>query len=140
MQRLEPGQKLLGQITSILPLALIVSLPNQLMGHIPIINISSQLTSRLEAEPSHSSASSSTSDSDDEEDSNAVPSLNQLFSPGQYVSCVVKQVRPATGGIDFGARPRDESEKAARRVELSIRPGEVNLGVGVGDMRVGFVS
>ncbi|KAG8709931.1 rRNA biogenesis protein rrp5 [Ceratobasidium sp. 395] len=137
-KRLEPGQKLLGQITSILPLALIISLPNQLMGHVPIINISPQLTSRLESSPSKSSGSSSTSSEEDEDDDGDTPSLSQLFSPGQYVSCTVKQVRPASGTIDFGARPRDEAEKAARRVELSIRPGDVNAGIGVGDLKVGF--
>ncbi|KAH7320432.1 hypothetical protein B0J17DRAFT_685683, partial [Rhizoctonia solani] len=66
------------------------------------------------------------------------PSLSQMFKPGQYVSCTVKQVRPASSTIDFGAKPRDEEEKAARRVELSIRPNEVNLGVGAGDLRAGF--
>ncbi|KAG9084540.1 rRNA biogenesis protein rrp5, partial [Ceratobasidium sp. UAMH 11750] len=136
-KRLEPGQKLLGQITSILPLALIVSLPNQLMGHVPIINISPQLTSRLDSAPSRSFRSASLSSEDEEEDDD-IPSLTQLFSPGQYISCIVKQVRPPSGSIDFGARPRDEGEKAARRVELSIRPGDVNAGVGIADIRVGF--
>ncbi|CAE6485208.1 unnamed protein product [Rhizoctonia solani] len=133
-KRLEAGQRLLGQITSILPLALIVSLPNQLMGHVPIVNISSQLTSRLESTPSSSSeAEESETDEDD-----GLPSLSQMFRPGQYVSCAVKQVRPASSTIDFGAKPRDEGEKAARRVELSIRPNEVNVGVGAGDLRAGF--
>ncbi|CAE6439154.1 unnamed protein product, partial [Rhizoctonia solani] len=133
-KRLEPGQKLLGQITSILPLALMVSLPNQLMGHVPIVNISSQLTTRLESTPS----SSSEAEESEEDEEDGVPSLSQMFKPGQYVSCTVKQVRPASSTIDFGAKPRDEEEKAARRVELSIRPNEVNLGVGAGDLRAGF--
>jgi rRNA biogenesis protein RRP5 len=42
------GMKIFGQIVSILPLALIVSLPNQLYGHVPITNISSQFTELLE--------------------------------------------------------------------------------------------
>ncbi|CAE6455083.1 unnamed protein product [Rhizoctonia solani] len=133
-KRLEPGQRLLGQITSILPLALIVSLPNQLMGHVPIINISSQLTSRLESTPS-SSSEAEESEEDEEDD---IPSLPRMFKPGQYVSCTVKQVKPASSTIDFGAKPRDEEEKAARGVELSIRPSEVNTGVGTGDLRAGF--
>ncbi|KAJ1301821.1 hypothetical protein OPQ81_009049 [Rhizoctonia solani] len=134
-KRLEPGQKLLGQIISVLPLALIVSLPNQLMGHVPIINISSQLTSRLESTPS---SPSEAEDSEEDDNDNGVPSLSQMFKPGQYISCTVKQVRPASSTIDFGAKPRDEEEKAARRVELSIRPNEVNTGVGAGDLRPGF--
>ncbi|KDN33351.1 hypothetical protein RSAG8_13557, partial [Rhizoctonia solani AG-8 WAC10335] len=140
-KRLEPGQRLLGQITSILPLALIVSLPNQLMGHVPIlmghvpiVNISSQLTSRLESTPSSSSEAEESEAGEDD----GVPSLLQMFKPGQYVSCTVKQVRPASSTIDFGAKPRDEEEKASRRVELSIRPNEVNVGVGAGDLRAGF--
>ncbi|CAE6440693.1 unnamed protein product [Rhizoctonia solani] len=134
-KRLEPGQKLFGQITSILPLALIVSLPNQLMGHVPIVNISSQLTSRLESTPS---SSSEAEEEEEEEEETGVPPLSQMFKPGQYVSCTVKQVRPVSSSIDFGAKPRDEEEKAARRVELSIRPTEVNVGVGAGDLRTGF--
>jgi rRNA biogenesis protein RRP5 len=110
------------------------------MGHVPIINISPQLTSRLEAAPSRSSRSPSPSSDEEDEDTNDVPPLTRLFTPGQYISCTVKQVRPASGSIDFGARPRDEGEKAARRVELSVRPGDVNVGVGAGDLRVGFVS
>ncbi|CAE6479265.1 unnamed protein product [Rhizoctonia solani] len=133
-KRLEPGQRLLGQIASILPLALIVSLPNQLMGHVPIVNVSSQLTSRLESTPSSSSEAEET----ETDEIDGVPSLSQMFKPGQYVSCAVKQVRPASSTIDFGAKPRDEGEKAARRVELSIRPNEVNVGVSAGDLRAGF--
>ncbi|KAG8721817.1 rRNA biogenesis protein rrp5 [Ceratobasidium sp. 394] len=121
-KRLEPGQKLLGQITSILPLALIVSLPNQLMGHVPIINVSPQLTSRLDSVPSRSCRSPSPSSSSEEDDN--IPLLTQLFSLGQYVSCVVKQVCP----------PKRERKS----VELSVRPGDINVGVGIADIRVGF--
>jgi rRNA biogenesis protein RRP5 len=108
------------------------------MGHVPIVNISSQFTSRLEAAPSN--VSQSEESADDEDDEGKVPSLWEIFTPGQYVSCTVKQVRPASSTIDFGAKPRNEEEKAARRVELSIRPSEVNVGVHAGDLRVGFVS
>ncbi|KAF8745274.1 S1 RNA binding domain, partial [Rhizoctonia solani] len=135
-KRLEPGQRLFGQITSILPLALIVSLPNQLMGHVPIVNVSTQLTARLEATPSNSSEAEE--EEEEEEDNDGVPSLSQMFKSGQYVSCMVKQVRPVSSTIDFGAKPRDEEEKAARRVELSIRPTEVNEAVSTGDLRAGF--
>ncbi|KAG9075991.1 rRNA biogenesis protein rrp5 [Ceratobasidium sp. UAMH 11750] len=79
-KRLEPGQKLLGEITSILPLALIVSLPNQLMGHVPIIKISPQLTSRLDSAPSRSSRSPSASCEDEEGDDDLLRSPDS--SPG----------------------------------------------------------
>jgi rRNA biogenesis protein RRP5 len=41
--------KILGQVVSIGPLALVVSLPNQLYGHVPITQVSSELTSSLES-------------------------------------------------------------------------------------------
>ena len=40
--------KILGQIVAVEPLALIVSLPNQLFAHVPITHISTQLTQILE--------------------------------------------------------------------------------------------
>ncbi|KAE9388873.1 hypothetical protein BT96DRAFT_1003781 [Gymnopus androsaceus JB14] len=41
-KRMSIGMKIFSQIVSIQPLALVVSLPNQLFGHVPITNISSQ--------------------------------------------------------------------------------------------------
>jgi rRNA biogenesis protein RRP5 len=131
--------KILGQIVSVEPLALIVSLPNQLFAHVPITNISSQLTSRLE----------SSMDEDDEEEeeddglaaSSQIPDLSDIFQPGQYVRAVVTTVH-APGSTDTSGlgKSRDQVARASRRVELSLVPERVNAGVQKSDLKPGFVS
>lgn len=127
--------KLLAQIVSIEPLALVVSLPNQLYGHVPITQISSEFTSALES-----------MDADDDSDEGAdvgmsrLPDLLDLFRPGQYLRCVVVAAH-ATGSTKTGTgRARDDVEKASRRVELSLIPEQVNQGVVKTDLKTGFVS
>lgn len=140
VQRITVGMKILGQVMSIEPLALIVSLPNQLLAHIPITNISSQLTQALETmDDDHSSIHSE--EDDEEEDGKAgVPDLLENFRPGQYVRAVVSAVH-AQGSTDFAgfSRSRDETHKASRRVELSLLPAKVNEGVVKSDLKQEFV-
>ncbi|TRM65942.1 hypothetical protein BD626DRAFT_612896 [Schizophyllum amplum] len=132
-KRMTPGQKILGQIISIQPLALIISLPNQLLGHTPITNISTQLTAALDAMDV---------DESDEEDAPApaaVPDLEEIFHPGQYVRAVVATVHaPGTTDLSGVGRSRDEVVRASRRVELSLVPGKVNAGVQKADLKEGF--
>lgn len=136
-KRVVPGMKTLCQIISIYPLMLIVSLPNQLLGHIPITHISSQLTNALEAaelnEPSEE-------DSEEEvQGANIPPDLSELFLPGQYVRAVVTAVKPpgtTEGGIF--THSRDNIEKSSRRVELSLIPDQVNSGLVKSDLIKGF--
>jgi hypothetical protein len=145
-QRLAPGQRILCQILDIRPLALLVSLPNQLLGHVPATHISSLLTERLEkvdAEPADS-----TGDQEEDDDiegksasaSSDVPDLADMFTVGQYLTAVVEEVHPsgARSSIDF-SKARDEVIKAAKRVELSIDPEKVNAGVAKRDLVSGFV-
>jgi rRNA biogenesis protein RRP5 len=139
LQRMVVGMKILGQIISIQPLALIVSLPNQLLGHVPLTQISTHLTHILESIDEDDELSDSRSD--DEQKHKRVPELSEIFHPGQYVRAVVTAVHSA-GSIDaIGiGRTRDETAKASRRVELSLSPNEVNDGVQKGDLRPGFVG
>ena len=127
--------KLLAQIVSIEPLALVVSLPNQLYGHVPITQISSEFTSALES-----------MDADDDSDEGAdvgmsrLPDLFDLFRPGQYLRCIVVAAH-ATGSTKTGTgRARDDVEKASQWVELSLIPEQVNQGVVKTDLKTGFVS
>jgi rRNA biogenesis protein RRP5 len=124
--------KIFCQIVEIHPLALIVSLPNQLFAHVPITNISSSLTAILETVEEQDNASIS--------EETEAPELSDLFQRGQYVRAVVTAVHPPgmSDGTIFG-RTRDEIEKASRRVELSLDPRSVNSGVQTSDLRVGFV-
>lgn len=130
--------KIIGQVFAVEPLALIVSLPNQLFAHVPITNISIQLTHALET---MEEAEMYPSDKEDDDTSpSRVPDLFELFQPGQYVRAVVTAVH-APGATDVSGlgRARDEVQKASRRIELSLVPEKVNEGVAKSDLRAGFV-
>lgn len=131
--------KILGQIVAIEPLALIVSLPNQLFAHVPITQISTQLTHILETMDDVEMQSSD--DEEEEASPSRVPDLFEIFRPGQYVRAVVTAVNPpgATDATGLG-RARDEVQKASRRVELSLVPEKVNENIAKADLRPGFVS
>ncbi|KAL4241734.1 hypothetical protein ABKN59_000784 [Abortiporus biennis] len=136
-KRISVGMKMFGQIISVLPLALIVSLPNQLLAHIPITSISSELTSRLESMDEDVDMDSE-DDEDDESDS-SIPDLSDLFRPGQYIRAVITAVHAQ--GITDGSgmvRGRDELQKASRRVEMSLVPEKVNEGIAKADLKKGF--
>ena len=133
--------KIFGQIVAILPLALIISLPNQLFAHVPITNISSQFTEYLE----RAEEEALVSESDDEEEEtqptkDPIPELADLFRVGQYVRAVVSTVH-APGATDISGigRSRDDITKASKRVELSLLPERVNSGVQKSDLKSGFV-
>ena len=132
--------KIFCQIIAIQPLALIVSLPCQLVGHVPITHISSQLTKQLEAMDDDDDES--IEKDDDEVRARRPPELFEIFRVGQYVRAVVTAVRPtgitARDVIGF-RRKMDETERACQRVELSLIPEQVNMGVSKEDLTKGFV-
>ena len=143
-KRLVPTTKLLAQIIIIRPLELIVSLPNQLLGHIPITNISSEYTARLEEEGDDSSEEESDEDSDEEDKekepkSVGLPALNELYAVGQWVSAIVVSSGSTDSKAKIGGRTGDENVRAAQRIELSTEPEKVNEGIAKGDLRAGFV-
>lgn len=143
VQRIVEGMKILGKIIAIQPLALLVSLPCQLVGHVPITNVSSQLTNqldKLEDEDEDMMAQ----DEEDEENVNANQPLElfEIFKVGQYVQTVVTGVKSpgATADGIIGTRRRlDEVERASQRVELNLVPEQVNAGVSKDDLEPGFV-
>ncbi|KAH8119935.1 hypothetical protein DFH11DRAFT_1557375 [Phellopilus nigrolimitatus] len=140
-KRIATGMKLLCQIVAVYPFILIVSLPNQLLGHIPITHISSHLTSVLEAADADDSEDEEPDSEDrDESKSEHGPSdLTELFCPGQYVRAVVSAVKPP--GTTEGRTStylKDEVEKASRRVELSLNPELINAGLVKTDLKKGF--
>ncbi|KAJ7786117.1 hypothetical protein B0H16DRAFT_1670341 [Mycena metata] len=136
-KRLNIGMKILGQIVSIEPLALIVSLPNQLFAHVPITNISSQLTTLLESSMDEDEEKGEVEE--DEGSSSHVPDLSDIFQVGQYVRAIVTTVH-APGSTDMSGigKSRDEVARASRRVELSLAPERVNAGVHKSDLKAGF--
>ena len=135
--------KILCQIVSVEPLSLIVSLPNQLFGHIPITQISPEYTTLLEK--IDESADEDEEESEDEDGAskrqNRIPDLVDLFTPGQYLRAVVTGVHASGTTDNFGSgRPKDNNQRVSRRVELSIEPHKVNGGIAVKDLTPGFVS
>ncbi|EIW86889.1 hypothetical protein CONPUDRAFT_115715 [Coniophora puteana RWD-64-598 SS2] len=136
-KRLTPGMKILGRIHSVRPLALIVSLPNQLMAHVPITQVTSQFTRHLESMDENE-------DEDEEEEEgaeakNETPELHDLFYPGQFVRAVVTNVyAPGVSEVSGLGRVRDDIAKASKRVELSLVPEDVNAGVQKSDLQLGF--
>lgn len=127
---------------------MVVSLPNQLLAHVPITNISPEYTARLEA--SGDTSDEEEEDSEEEQDSEAeegakstkgpgLPGLASLFSEGQWVSAVVVASKSQDSKIKLGGREGDENVRASRRIELSLEPEKVNEGVAKGDLKAGFV-
>ncbi|KAF9270026.1 nucleic acid-binding protein [Marasmius fiardii PR-910] len=139
-KRMTVGMKLLGQIVSIQPLALVVSLPNQLFAHVPITNISSQLTTSLENMEMDADSDGNGSDSEDEEKEVGAPELSEIFAPGQFIRSVVTAVHPPGTTTDSAGlgKSRDEMVRASRRVELSLVPEQVNVGLQKADLKSGF--
>jgi len=135
--------KILCQIVSVEPLSLVVSLPNQLFGHIPITQISSEFTTLLEKieEGVDEEDEESGSEGDTSKQQHKIPDLVDIFRPGQYLRAVVTDVHAPGTTDNFGVgRPKDGSQRVSRRVELSIEPHRVNGGVVVNDLTPGFVS
>jgi rRNA biogenesis protein RRP5 len=74
--------KVLGQIVTVQPLGLVVSLPNQLLGHVPITNITSQLTAKLEKLDEDAERGSDVSmDNDVEAEESLLPNLEDHGCP-----------------------------------------------------------
>lgn len=142
--------KILGQIVSIHPLALLVSLPNQLYAHVPITNVSSQYTNMLERmdevhenDQSDDEKSDNEAGNDEEEEELSTnlkyPELSDMFRVGQFIRAVVTAVHaPGASNIPGLEKSRDELVKASRRVELSLSPEKVNEGVPKSDLRPSF--
>ena len=152
LQRLAPGSKLLCTVLAVHPLAVVLSLPNQLLGHVPITNISSIFTARLEKVADSEDDEESSSDEDHDDDpasddseseqvapgkashqkSSFIPELREMYSPGQFViASVVSVASPgAMRGQRFGpGREGGEYERESRRIVLSLDPAVVNEGI-----------
>ncbi|KAK2461613.1 hypothetical protein APHAL10511_006076 [Amanita phalloides] len=148
-KRLTIGMKILGQIISVHPLTLVVSLPNQLYAHVPITNVSSHYTSMLEridelrnkSPPDEEGSDSEVESDKDEEPSTGIqyPELSDMFRVGQYIRAVVTTVHaPGTSTVPGLAKSRDELVKASKRVELSLSPDKVNAGIPKSELQTGF--
>ncbi|KAJ1027850.1 hypothetical protein NDA13_003303 [Ustilago tritici] len=161
-KRLIPGSRLLCSVLAIHPLAVVVSLPNQMLGHIPVTQISSQFTQRLQAAANANAEDDSDDEQDDDDedesmdedsdgeepanrtssknskkDAKKVPELRDLFHVGQWLVASVVQVRGGDVAKGRPIREGGEYEKESRRVELSLAPHLVNTGVTLSDLDAG---
>ncbi|ORE09789.1 nucleic acid-binding protein [Rhizopus microsporus var. microsporus] len=105
-KKLTVGTCLLGCVSRINELELFVSLPHQLVGVIPITEISDALTETIQK-------IANDEDEDMDEEENKMPSLNNMFYVGQWLRCKITNL-PAL------------EEKAKRPIELSLKPQVVN--------------
>lgn len=114
---LNPGSYVLGMVKQINKMELVLSLPDNLVGYVPITNVSPELVKLLE-EFDDQNESDSEEDSDDEDNEPKsskplleFPSLEERFTVGQYLRA---KIVPNT------------NEKIKKRIELSIEPENVN--------------
>lgn len=114
---------------SIQPLSLVVSLPNQLFGHVPITNIAPHFSELLEL-----------SENEDDETASTIPELTEIFHVGQYVRVVVVTVHASSSTAASGLnKSRNELARISGRVELTLFPERVNAGVVKSDLKKNFV-
>lgn len=142
-KRLSPGQRVLCSVVQVRPLELIVSLPNQLLGHIPITSVSSHFTHRLAQDAQQSDSESE----EDDPDENDLPELSDWFTPGQLLTAVVNTIKSADinkKSIMGDAASRkdriDEEFRWSRRLELSLDPAKVNEGIKKEDLVPSLVN
>ncbi|UZJ51069.1 hypothetical protein CBS101457_000389 [Exobasidium rhododendri] len=144
-KRLATGTRMLCSVLAIHPLAVVLSMPNQLLGHVPITNISDIFTSRLEGATEESDDESDEEESGSESSRDAagkrskdVPELREIFEVGQWVVASVVSVQSKQAKTDRG-REGGEYEQESKKVELSLEPSVVNDGIVTTDLSPGFL-
>lgn len=122
-------------VLAVHPLALILSLPNQLLGHVPITSISTIYTQRLQDSADLDMDSGADSDSEADEtisniknqatsNSLSPPELIDLYSPGQWVTASVVSINSpaslkASTSTGFGGgREGSEYERESKEWNL----------------------
>ncbi|EJT49659.1 rRNA processing-related protein [Trichosporon asahii var. asahii CBS 2479] len=133
-KRLVPGTLVLARVHTVLPLHLVVSMPNNLLGHIPITEVSNTLTAALNADID---AMSEDEDEEDEEKEGA-PELTDIFRPGQYIPTRVINTFPTASQAFIAQYPVSETTRLAARVELTAVPEKINLDVAKQDVEKGY--
>lgn len=145
-KRLATGTRMLCSVLAVHSLALVLSLPNQLLGHVPITNISDVFTSRLEkaAEYSDEDNDSEESGSEDGEASTErkkkdAPELRDLYHVGQWVIATVASIHTSAPSKSDRGREGGEYEHESRKVELTLEPSLVNEGITSSDLTPGYL-
>ncbi|ODQ65143.1 nucleic acid-binding protein [Nadsonia fulvescens var. elongata DSM 6958] len=121
--RLIPGTLVLGQVHQINTLDITLSLPNNLVGFVPVTNISTKISESLEND--------SDSEDEDEEKESPMPELRSLFKIGQWLRAIVVE----SGELET----QGKEKKTKKRIELSIEPEKVNNKIDAEDLSAGAV-
>jgi rRNA biogenesis protein RRP5 len=111
------GTLVLGQVSQINPQDIAVALPNSLIGYVSLTRISPQLTKSVEALLKE--------DDEDEESDIKLPSLDELFTVGQWVRAVVVE---NTTLMSSGTKSKK------KHIELSVEPELVNASLSLDDI------
>ncbi|RYP47349.1 hypothetical protein DL768_006600 [Monosporascus sp. mg162] len=126
-KRLVKGSLVLAQITEINSLDLVLALPNNLTGHVPITAISDTLNERIAAEAEGGDDDDDDDDDDEKKDGsrdNDVD-LKELFRTGQYLRAYVTSTIEETSAT---------ATKPKRHIELSLRSEQTNTGLSSQDI------
>jgi rRNA biogenesis protein RRP5 len=117
-KRLVPGSMVLGQVTEITSRDLVLALPNNLSGFVPMTAISDKLTARIEKLVQEEENSD---DGADESEEFEDIELKKMFFVGQYLRAYVTSASDSSTA--YGA------SKGKKRIELSINPKLANRGI-----------
>ncbi|KAH3669200.1 hypothetical protein WICMUC_005039 [Wickerhamomyces mucosus] len=115
-----PGTLVLGQIQSINRLDIVISLPDNLVGFVPITSVSEIITKELEEFDDDSEDSDSeeenTRNVETSENKKKFPNLSKIFRIGQWLRAVV---------VD-GTLNSKNKKNQKKRIQLSIESSKVN--------------
>lgn len=139
-KRLLPGTKILCNIQAIHPLALVVSMCDQMLGHIPVTSVSEKLTERLQNALDQDDEDDEEEDEEDEDEEDGPPELPDIFSVGQWVRASVESVTSIGSKRQWGmGREGGEYERESQRVQLTMEPRIVNEGIRADDLSEGYL-
>ncbi|KAJ2614175.1 rRNA biogenesis protein rrp5 [Coemansia sp. RSA 1365] len=133
LKKLTKGALVFGTVSAIYELELRVSLPNGLVGFVPITSVSPELTTLVEkaAEAAEDSDSMEVDKDGDCTEDDALD-LSLRFFIGQFVKCVVVDIVNGKSGT-AGKKGK------ASRVELTLMPAEINSRIDRDDICEGLI-
>ncbi|KAJ2456350.1 rRNA biogenesis protein rrp5 [Coemansia sp. RSA 2336] len=136
LRTLAKGALVLGCIAAIGDLELRVSLPNGLLGVVPITSISPELTALVEKAAEAAEDSEDAMEVDGGNDSDDPLDLKTRFYVGQFVKCAIAEI---SSKQTAGTTKRGKRAKSSTRVELTLVPEEINSRIDIEDICEGML-
>jgi len=155
-QRLAVGMVLLGAIVEVHELDLVVSLPNNLVGHVAITDISDALSAQVEKASGQLAKIGETEEDEDEEDAmdaeaaededamDAAPAQKKKSSNGKTKASSETKLPDLKAMFTVGQLVQCsvltvEAQPARKKLDLSINPTVINSGLGQKDIQAGQI-